>query len=129
MRDKTAEGKEWARRNLVHEAKVVSAQLPILLGVLTHGKPFCMVAQFHGVKDESVTLHQAAKGSFLTPQDSAEIFLEICSALKHVHSRGYLHNDIKGNNVVLEKTPTASEKYSPVEVSLMNLCVYSVRYM
>lgn len=88
-----------------------------------------MVTQFHGVKDESVTLHQAAKGSFLTPQDSAEIFLEICSALKHVHSRGYLHNDIKANNVVLEKTPTASEKYSPVEVSLMNLCVYSVRYM
>lgn len=28
---------------------------------------------------------------------------------------GYLHNDIKANNVVLEKTPTVSEKsYSPV---------------
>lgn len=116
----TAEGKERARRNLVHEAKVVSAlgdhaRLPMLLGVITHSEPLCMVTQFHGVGDESVTLHQAAKGGFLTAQNRAEIFQELCSTLKHVHSRGYLHNDIKANNVVLEETSTASEKsYSPV---------------
>ena len=104
----------------MHEAKVISAlgdhaRLPMLLGVLTHGKPLCMLTQFHGVGNESLTLHQAAKGSFLTPKNSAEIFQELCSTLKHVHSRGYLHSDIKANNVVLEKTPTTSEKsYSPV---------------
>lgn len=117
--DQTAEGKERARRNLVHEAKVVSALgdhalLPMLLGVLTNSEPLCMVTQFHGVRNESVTLHQAAKGSFLTPQNSADIFLEICSALIHVHSRGYLHNDNKASNIVLEKSPAASGKYSPV---------------
>lgn len=31
----------------------------------------------------------------------------------HVHSKGYLHNDIKGNNVVLER-PSASGEFSPV---------------
>lgn len=46
--DQTAEGKERARRNLVHEAKVVSVlgdhvRLPMLLGVLTHSGPLCMV--------------------------------------------------------------------------------------
>ena len=118
--DHTAEGKERAKRNLVHEAEVVSAlgdhaRLPMLLGVITCSESLCMVTQFHGVGDESLTLHQAAKGSFLTPENSVEIFQELGSALKHVHSMGYLHNDIKANNVVLEKTPTTSEKsYSPV---------------
>ena len=104
----------------MHEAEVVSAlgdhaRLLMLLGVITCGESFCMVTQFHGVGDESLTLHQAAKGSFLTPENSVEIFQELGSALKHVHSMGYLHNDIKANNVVLEKTPTTSEKsYSPV---------------
>ena len=118
--DHTAEGKERARRNLVHEAEVVSAlgdhaRLPMLLGIITRGESLCMVTQFHGVGNESLTLHQAAKGSFLTPENSVEIFQELSSALKHVHSMGYLHNDIKANNVVLEKTPTISEEsYSPV---------------
>ena len=58
---------------------------------------------------------QSCKKSFLTPKNSVEIFLELCSALKHVHSRGYLHNDIKANYVLLEKTPTATENsYPPV---------------
>lgn len=106
--DHTAEGKERARRNLVHEAEVVSALgdhawLPMLLGIITRGESL------------SLTLHQAAKGSFLTPENSVEIFQELSSALKHVHSMGYLHNDIKADNVVLEETPTISEKsYSPV---------------
>ena len=117
--DDTAEGKQRAKRNLLHEAKVVRAlgdhaRLPLLLGVVTLSEPLCLVTQFHGVKDASLTLHRAANTSMLTPQDSTDIFLEICSALKHVHSRGYLHNDIKANNVVLEKNSTAPEKYSPV---------------
>lgn len=118
--DHTAEGKERARRNLVHEAEVVSAlgdhaRLPMLLGIITRGESLCMVTQFHGVGNESLTLHRAAKGSFLAPENSVEIFQELSSALKHVHSMGYLHNDIKANNVVLEKTPTISEEsYSPV---------------
>ena len=50
----------------------------------------------------------------LTPFVSTELFLEICSALKYVHLAGYLHNDIKANNVVLEKSSRASDKYLPV---------------
>ena len=114
--DHTAEGKDRARRNLVHEANVISAlgdhaRLPMLFGVITHSEPLCMVTQFHCVGNESVTLHEAAKQSFLTPKNSVEIFQELCSAVKHVHSRGYLHNDIKANNVVLEKNTHSHRKF------------------
>ena len=115
----TTEGKERARRSLLHEAKVVSAlgdhaRLPMVLGIVTQKEPLCLVTQFHGVDDESITLHQAASTNMLTPFVSTELFLEICSALKYVHLAGYLHNDIKANNVVLEKSLTASDKYIPV---------------
>ena len=32
-----------------------------------------------------------------------EIINKIGSALKHVHKAGFLHNDIKANNVVLDE--------------------------
>ena len=46
--DHIAEGKEKARRNLVHEAEVVSAlgdhaRLPMVIGVISHGESLCMV--------------------------------------------------------------------------------------
>ena len=116
----TAEGKERARKNLLHEATVVKAlgdheRLSLIFGVVTENEPLCLVTLFHGVRDESITLHQAANASMLTPSDSAEIFLQIlCDALKNVHLRGYLHNDIKANNVVLERKPAASKKYNPI---------------
>ena len=117
----TAEGKERARKNLLHEATVVKAlgdheRLSLIFGVVTKNEPLCLVSLFHGVRDESITLHQAANASMLTPSDSAEIFLPeiLCDALRHVHLRGYLHNDIKANNVVLERKPAASKKYNPI---------------
>ena len=62
---------------------------------------------------ESVTLHQAADNNAVTKANCISIFKKICSVLDHVHSKGYLHNDIKGNNVVLER-PSASGEFSPV---------------
>ena len=44
---------------------------------------------------ESVTLHQAADNNAVTKANCISIFKKICSALDHVHCKGYLHNDIK----------------------------------
>lgn len=112
------EDKEKAKRNLIHEAKVLLAlgdheRLPLIFGIVTKKEPLCLVTQFHSVNGCSMTLHEASNTARLTTVDCTEIFLEICSGLSHVHCRGYLHNDIKANNVVLER-PSSTEKYSPV---------------
>lgn len=116
--DGTARGKERAKRNLLQEARVINAmgdhpRLPMFFGVISEMEPFCVVNQFHGVKHISVTLHHAAKTKLLTPYDCIEIFLEICSAVGHVHFKGHMHNDIKANNVVLDRKAD-SEKYEDV---------------
>ncbi|XP_068690623.1 fibroblast growth factor receptor 2-like [Montipora foliosa] len=110
--------KEKARKNLLHEAEVIAvlgdhASLPMFFGVVTKSLPMCLVTQFHGLKEESTTLHQAASTkNMLTPAKYIAIFLKISSTLRYVHSKGYLHNDIKGNNVVLERT--SSLEYNPI---------------
>ena len=53
--DKTMEGQERARKNLLHEAKVFSAlgdhpNLPMIFGVVTKSLPLCLVTQFHGLR-------------------------------------------------------------------------------
>ncbi len=83
------------------------------LVLLQQANHFALLLNFYGVNDQSITLHQVANTGKLTAHDCIDIFLEICYALKHVHSRGYLHNDIKANIVVLECQST-SETFSPV---------------
>ena len=113
----TEEDKLRAKREVIHEAEVLTALgdhdgLPMLIGITTANIPFCVVTQFHGVNETSVTLHQAAKNKIITPTECVHLFVKICSALEHVHSKGFLHNDIKSNNVVLDQT--VSEQYPPV---------------
>ena len=104
----TAEDKLRAKRDLMHEAEVIAAlgdheRLPMILGVVSTQEPLCLVTQFHGINGTSGTLHHAAISNIITSPECHDIFVDICSALKYVHSRGFLHNDIKANNVVLER--------------------------
>ncbi|CAH3121915.1 unnamed protein product [Porites lobata] len=113
----TEEDKLRAKREVVHEAEVLTALgdhdgLPMLIGITTANTPFCVLTQCHGVNERSVTLHQAAKNKIITPTECVHLFVKICSALEHVHWKGFLHNDIKSNNVVLDQT--VSEQYAPV---------------
>ena len=116
--NETAADKERVRRDLLHEAKIISAlddhpNLPMIFGVVTKTFPLCLVTQFLGVKEESVTLHKAADSSILNIANCISIFQKICCALGKVHSKGYLHNDIKANIVVLERT-SSFEEFNPV---------------
>lgn len=114
----TEEDKRRAKRELIHEAEVIAAigdheRLPLMVGVVTSQDPLCLVIQFHGVNDTGINLYQAANTNTITSSECLDIFVEICSALKHVHSKGLLHNDIKANNVVLERN-SESDGYTPI---------------
>ena len=63
-----------------------------------------LVTQFHGVNGNCVTLSKAKKLDLLVEvSDYIHIFVEILDAVEYVHGKGYLHNDIKGDNVLLTK--------------------------
>jgi len=120
-RAKTREAKEDNKRvirEVMHEGEVINALgdydgLPLLFGVITVKAPICLVLQFHGVQMKSLTLSQAAEKGLIRSQNSCmAIFNEICETLQYVHSKGFLHNDIKSNNVMLEERPDTG--YFPI---------------
>ena len=67
------------------------------------------------VKEESVTLHQVADTNMPTPGGCISVFENKCSPLGHVHLKGYLHNDLKASNEVLERI-SVSKELTPVVI-------------
>ena len=117
IHNNSTEDKLRAKRDLIHEAEVITSLgdhegLPLFFGVMTAKESLCLVTQFHGIHEQSVTLQQAANASMITPSECLKTFAEICLALQHVHSRGFLHNDIKSNNVLERRRD--SEKYNAI---------------
>lgn len=118
-RNITAVVKEMKRRNntfkegerckleVFHEANVLHslgdhAGLPFLLGICTEQEPYCLVLQFHGCGEESLTLHKGIKRRLLNKTSTVGTFKDICGTLEYIHGKGFLHNDLKSNNVLLE---------------------------
>ena len=79
--------------------------LPLFIGLYEHqaGLPK-LVSKLYTVNGESVTLHMLLSGKLhlqFTTQQWARILTGLCNAVEAVHSHGFLHNDIKADNVVL----------------------------
>ncbi|KAJ7384810.1 hypothetical protein OS493_019487 [Desmophyllum pertusum] len=77
--------------------------LPLLFGVVTRRERFRLVTQFHVEKNKSLTLSRAMWKAELSKQSWLLILKRIIDGLSHIHKRAILHNDLKTNNVVLEK--------------------------
>ena len=77
--------------------------LSLLFGEVTKGEKLKLVAQFHEGKGQSVTLLTAIKKKEPDKPLWLGIVKGICEGLCHVHICEILHNDLKSNNVVLEK--------------------------
>ncbi|KAJ7369602.1 hypothetical protein OS493_037683 [Desmophyllum pertusum] len=101
--------RERQKKEVIHEATVMSRLgdhpgLPLLFGVQTQTMPFRIVLQFHGDKKSSLTMwHAANKKALLSNDEWMKVISLVGDALQMVHSRGFLHNDLKANNVVLER--------------------------
>lgn len=76
----------------------------LLFGVMLKQKPVSLVLQFYGDGMESTSLYKAARRREITEIDQWKaIICKISDALQHIHDRKLIHNDLKSNNVVLEK--------------------------
>lgn len=85
--------------------------LPLLFGVITKSLPLRLITQFHGKNNSCSTLHKVIKKGTLDKPSWLGILKKIMEALNHMHKAGVVHNDIKSNNVVLEKP---GEQWNPV---------------
>ena len=61
--------------------------------------------QFHREKEgNSLSISSALSKKTITDQATwTRIIVKTAKALAHVHNMGFLHNDLKSNNVLLEK--------------------------
>ena len=94
---------------LIYEARIINKLgdhpgLPLLFGVCSKCASFRLVIQFHGVKDRSSALMISStltKMAISAVTVWLDVIRKVAEAL-HVHNAGFIHNDIKGNNVVLD---------------------------
>lgn len=65
--------------------------------------PFYLVLEQLVVEGHSVTLSTAAATGLIPDINQCTAILkQTCEVLMFMHTKGYLHNDLKGNNVVLD---------------------------
>ena len=97
-------------REVMNEAQCMNAlthaSIPHLLGVQIEQKPFSLIMQYLGEGMESVTVHKLlhqtlAKKMSLSNNEWISVLLDITEALFHVHKKGFLHCDVKSNNVLV----------------------------
>ena len=104
------------KKDVLREAQMIAhlgdhRGLPLLFGVVTKSLPSRLISQFHGESGSCTTLHKEIKRVRLQKVSWHEILKRIIAALNHVHAAGVIHNDIKSNNIVLEKR---REEWNPV---------------
>lgn len=114
---------QQAREEVLREAAAITGigdhwGIPHLFGVCTRQAPYCLVLQYHALHSQSVTLFKAASGGVLKDAvKCADILKQTCKVLMHIHARGYLHNDLKANNVVID-----GAKNNPVIIDFGKSC-------
>jgi serine/threonine protein kinase len=82
--------------------------IPQLLDVKITTKPHSLIMQFIGEDIKSSTVHQLlqdsnAQRSPLSLAEWISVCIDIVEGVKHLQSKGYLHCDLKTNNVLVFK--------------------------
>lgn len=104
--------KDFCHYNEVHaEANILlkipsHPGIPMLIGVYTTSTPFVLATKLCKIAGKPETysnfLRSQQEDSRPNLQLALYLLLSVGEALSHIFSVGILHNDIKGNNVVLE---------------------------
>lgn len=122
------DSKEGAFRAIIHEAKVMLSlksheSFPTLLGVSVDEKPFKIVMQFYGIQGQSISflpLICNCDGKLMLSEEPWHSLLyHLAKAVHHFHDCGYLHNDIKTDNVVIYEN---NSQFLPVLIDFGKSC-------
>jgi serine/threonine protein kinase len=117
------EAAKRTKEELIYEAKVINKLgdhpgLPLLFGMCSRSQPFKLVLQFHGEGNISLTISRAPYSrKIVNKQEWGDILKKAADALNHIHSVGFLHNDLKCNNIILDKR---GNEYIPVIIDFGN---------
>ena len=123
MSQKEVEEEATLMTSLAHPA------LPHVFGVRIERKPFLTVMQFHGLLKEITThipctlrrlLHLEGSKEIITSDDLTHMLYVVCDALEYLHGRRILHNDLKADNIVIERQHDG--QLSPVIVDFGKAC-------
>ena len=104
--DLSTKEKNRTKQEVIHKATVLAALgdhpgIRHLFGVCIKCAPYYLVLQRHAVEGRSITLTKATSTRMIANADKCiAILKETCETLTLLHSRGYLHHDLKGNNVI-----------------------------
>ena len=109
QRESREEAEARVSEELVYEARILNKLgdhpgLPLLFGVRRERAPYRLIMQFHGNQDGSSHTISTALVKRLIPDKVTwtNIIVKTAEALSRVHEKGFLHNDLKSNNVVLD---------------------------
>ena len=85
----------------------------MLFGVITESMLLRLVTQFHGIKHQSITLMKGLKHlkDKLDKPCCLDVLRNIIKTLTHIHNISVLHNNLRCDNVLLEKQ---QKKWNPM---------------
>ena len=96
--------------------------LPWIYGAVVEKNKRAIIMSFHGSDGVSTSLHHALSTSALSPEQGKAVIVGLISAVKYLHEKDILHNDIKSDNVIVEYT---SSNAKGVLVDLGKACYIS----
>ena len=90
--------------------------IPAIIGIQVEKEPISLVMEFKGEENTSMTVSKLLSckegnetvhkvKSSLTTKDWLIIAHDLTDALAHIHSKGFLHCDLKSNNVLVAENP------------------------
>ena len=87
--------------------KCCHENLPLIYGIV--GNPKIILSSLHTYENSAVTLHSALHEKIpaeITLNIWKRLLYDVLLAVEHLHDNKILHNDIKNNNILVEKNPT-----------------------